>query len=183
MPSLLERYLKLLAGGAAAVVLVANDDEAAVLVREVAGLPKGKRVPLISHWGVTGGRFVESSGQALREVDFSVIQTFSFFQAAKEPLARFMATAASFKVQRPEDIGSPVGVAHAYDAVHLIALGLKTARSTSRLALRDALEQLPPHQGLVRRYAPAFTAQRHEALDSQQLMMARYRPDGVLVPA
>lgn len=181
-PSLLARYQRLLESGAKAVVLVANDDEAAVLVREVAALPKARRVPIISHWGVTGGRFVESSGRALFDVDFSVIQTFSFFQASREPLARFMDSAAQFKIQRIEDIVSPVGVAHAYDAVHLLALAVKTARSTARAAVRDALEQLPPYQGLVRRYAPAFTAQRHEALDSQQLLMAHYRRDGVLVP-
>ncbi len=182
-PSLVERYLKLLDGGASAVVLVANDDEAAVLVREVAELPRSRRVPLISHWGVTGGRFVESAGSALSSVDFSVVQTFSFFQAPAEPLARFMQTAAEFGIRRIEDIVSPVGVAHAYDAVHLIAQAVRLARSTSRPAIRDALERLPAHAGLVRRYAPAFTRERHEALDSRQLLMARYRPDGVLVPA
>ena len=50
-------------------------------------------------------------------------------------------------------------------------------------AVRHALEHLPAHQGLVKLYAPAFTANRHEALDTQQLLMARYRADGVLVPA
>lgn len=182
-PSLIDRYLKLLDSGAAAVVLVANDDEAAVLVREVAALPKARRVPLISHWGITGGRFVESSGPALFEVDVSVIQTFSFFQTRGPVLARFMQTASQFGLQRIEDIVSPVGVAQAYDAVHLLALAIRTAGSASRTAVRDALERLPTHQGLVRRYAPAFTAQRHEALGSQQLLMARYRRDGVLVPA
>lgn len=182
-PSLIDRYLKLLDSGAAAVVLVANDDEAAVLVREVAALPKARRVPLISHWGITGGRFVASSGPALFEVDVSVIQTFSFFQARGPALARFMQTASQFGLRRIEDIVSPVGVAQAYDAVHLLALAIRTAGSASRMAVRDALERLPPHQGLVRRYAPAFTAQRHEALGSQQLLMARYRRDGVLVPA
>ncbi len=182
-PSLLDRYRKLLAAGARAVVLVANDDEAAVLVREIAVLPPDQRVPIISHWGVTGGRFAESCGSALEAVDFSVVQTFSFMRAAREPLARFIGTAAGFGLQRVEDITSPVGVAHAYDAVHLLALAIQRARSTDRAAIRQALEQLPAHTGLVRRYAPAFTPQRHEALDSQQLFMARYRADGVLVPA
>ncbi len=182
-PSLLDRYLKLIDGGASAVVLVANDDEAAVLVREVVTLPRSKRVPLISHWGVTGGRFAESAGSALHEVDFSVVQTFSFFRASAEPLARFMRAAEAFNIRKVDDIVSPVGVAHAYDAVHLLALAIQKARSTSRMAIREALEQLPPHQGLVRRYAPAFTPERHEAFDAQQLLIARYRRDGVLVPA
>ena len=182
-PSLLERYVKLIDGGASAVVLVANDDEAAVLVREMGTLPRAKRVPIISHWGVTGGRFVESCGSALRDIDFSVVQTFSFFRAAPEPLARFMRTAAAFKLHKVDDIVSPVGVAHAYDAVHLLALAIQKARSTARPAIREALEQLPAHQGLVRRYAPAFSPERHEAFDGQQLLLARYRDDGVLVPA
>jgi branched-chain amino acid transport system substrate-binding protein len=180
--SLVDRYLKLLNAGAKAIVLVANDDEAALLVREVAALPKDQRIPIISHWGVTGGRFFKEAGPALKEVDFSVIQTFSFFQASKEELIRFMATANELGVQRFEDIESPVGVAHAYDAVHLLAMAVRQAKSTNRSAVRNALEKLPPHQGLVRRYAPAFTASRHEALDTRQLLMARYREDGVVVP-
>ncbi len=182
-PSLVDRYLKLLEAGAQAIVLVANDDEAAVLVREVAELPRKQRVPIISHWGVTGGRFVQAAGPALKDVDFTVIQTFSFFKAEPGPLARFMAAASDFGIKRVEDIESPVGVAHAYDAVHLLALAIRTARSTERPAVRDALERLPAHQGLVRRYSPAFAPGRHEALGKEQLLMARYRADGVLVPA
>ena len=181
--SLVDRYLRLVNAGAKAIVLVANDDEGALLVREVAQLPAEQRIPVISHWGVTGGRFFEGAGPALKAVDFSVVQTFSFFNARKEPLQRFMAVAAGLGVKRIEDIESPVGVAHAYDAVHLLARAIRVARSTDRSAVRQALENLPPYQGLVRHYAPAFSASRHEALDSTQLLMARYRDDGVLVPA
>jgi branched-chain amino acid transport system substrate-binding protein len=180
--SLVDRYLRLLNAGAKALVLVANDDEGALLVREVAALPAEQRIPIISHWGVTGGRFFEAAGPAIKQLDFSVVQTFSFFNARKEPLQRFMAAAAGLGVKRIEDIESPVGVAHAYDAVHLLARAIRVARSTDRSAVRSALENLPSHQGLVRHYAPAFTASRHEALDSEQLLMARYRDDGVLVP-
>ena len=181
-PSLVDRYLKLLNAGAKAIVLVANDDEAALLVREVAALPAQQRIPLISHWGVTGGRFFEAAGPAAKLVDFSVVQTFSFFNARREPLQRFMAAAAGLGVKRIEDIESPVGVAHAYDAVHVLARAIQLARSTDRSAVRQALEHVPAYKGLVRDYAPAFTASRHEALDSTQLLMARYRDDGVLVP-
>ena len=50
-------------------------------------------------------------------------------------------------------------------------------------AVRDALEQVPLHDGLVKRYAPPFTPTRHEALGPAELLMARYRDDGVIVPA
>ena len=173
-PSLIERYRKLTDAGAEAVVLVANDDEAATLVREVAALPREKRVPIISHWGITGGRFVQGAGPALKEVDFSVIQTFSFFQAAEEPLDKFMLTARNFGVQRIEDIQSPVGVAHAYDMTHILARAINIAGSTDRAAVRDALEKVKTYDGLVKRYAPPFTRTRHEALGPEQLLMARW---------
>lgn len=181
--SLINQYSKLREAGAQAIVLVANDDEAALLVREMAALPVAQRVPVISHWGVTGGRFVKEAGAALAQVDFSVIQTFSFFDARKEPLQRFMATAAGFGVRRIEDIESPVGVAHAYDMTHILAKAIDIAGTTRRAAVRDALERVSAHDGLVRRYAPPFTPARHEALGSDNLLMARYRADGVLVPA
>ncbi len=183
VPSLVDRYLRMLNAGAKAIVLVANDNEAALLVREVAALPADKRIPIISHWGTTGGRFFSEAGPALKDVDFSVIQTFNFFKVRPAELQRFMSAAGALGVKRIEDIESPVGVAHAYDAVHLLAKAIQQAKSTDRSAVRRALERMPAHQGLVRKYAPAFTASRHEAFDSQQLLMARYREDGVLVPA
>lgn len=181
--TLVAKYKALRSAGAQVVVLVANDDEAAVLVREVAALPKSERVPILSHWGVTGGEFVRQAGPALNHVDFSVIQTFSFFRADPKQLDRFMRNAATVsKVRRIEEIQGPVGVAHAYDLVHILARAIDQAGSTDRKAVRDALERLRPYRGLVKNYAPPFTPTRHEALSARELLIARYRADGVIVP-
>ncbi len=182
--TLVAKYQALRSAGAETIVLVANDDEAAVLVREVAALPKAERIPILSHWGVTGGEFVRQAGPALNQVDFSVIQTFSFFKADKRQLARFMDSAARVSpVRRIEDIKGPVGVAHAYDLVHILAKAIDLAGSTDRKAVRDALERVRTHRGLVKTYAPPFTPARHEALGMRDLLVARYRADGVLVPS
>jgi branched-chain amino acid transport system substrate-binding protein len=182
--SLVGKYQQLREAGAQAIVLVANDDEAAVLVREVAALPKAQRVPILSHWGVTGGEFAKQAGPALQQVDFSVIQTFSFWQADPARVRRFLASAAKVsKVRRIEDIKGPVGTAHAYDLTHILAQAIERAGSTDRKAVRDALEKLPAWRGLIKNYAPPFTPARHEALGPDELLMARYRTDGVLVPA
>ena len=181
--TLVARYQTLRSAGAEAIVLVANDDEAAVLVREVAALPKAERMPILSHWGVTGGEFTRQAGPALQQVDFSVIQTFSFFRADKKQLARFMASAAAVSpVRRIEDIQGPVGVAHAYDLMHILAKAIDLAGSTDREAVRDALEKVREHRGLIKTYKPPFTPARHEALGPRELLVARYRSDGVLVP-
>ncbi len=156
--SLVDKYNKLQEAGAEAVLLVANDDEAAVLVNEMAELPAARRVPVYSHWGVTGGRFFKGAQPGLKSVDFSVVQTFSFFRARKPALDRFMATAAKFGIRRIEDIESPVGTAHAYDMTHILAKAIDLAGKADRSAVRDALERVREHDGLVKHYAPPFTA-------------------------
>lgn len=181
--SLIDKYRKLVDAGAQAAVLVANDDEAAILVREVATLPPAQRIPIISHWGITGGEFVKEAGPALNAVDLTVVQTFSFFNADEKPLERFMRTARAISdIKKIEDIKAPVGVAHAYDMMHILARAIDLAGTTDRSAVRSALEKVREHRGLVKHYRPPFTSARHEALGSDELLMARYRTDGVLVP-
>lgn len=180
--SLLEEYETLLKAGARAVILVANDDEAAILVREVAALPRDKRVPILSHWGVAGGEFVKQAGPALEQVDFSVIQTFSFFKADKAALAKFFRVSGEFGLHKPEDVAAPTGVAHAYDLTHILARAINLAGSADRVKVRDALEKVRNHHGLIKFYAQPFTAGRHEALGAGELLMARFRKDGVLIP-
>lgn len=181
--SLLDKYQALAEDGAQAILLVANDDEAAVLVREVATLPAEQRLPILSHWGVTGGNFVGQAGPALREIDFTVIQTVSPFRIPPDRLAPVLETAGRlFDIRRPEDIVSPVGFLHAYDLTRILALAIDRAGTTDRAAIRDALEQVGPYRGVIRDFDRPFAPGRHEALGPEDLLMARFRSDGVLVP-
>ena len=179
--TLVGKYLGMVDAGAQAIIVVAND-EAALLVREVAALPKSKRVPLILHWGVSGGAFVEKAGAALHDVDVSVLQTFSPQRADPTMRARFLKAASAQGVHRFEDIRATVGAAHAYDAVHLLGKAIAVAGSTDRSKIRSALERLPAWRGLVKNYAPAFTATNHEAFTRPELQMMRFGPDGMMVP-
>jgi branched-chain amino acid transport system substrate-binding protein len=178
----LDKYRSLVAEGAQALVLVSNPNEAQLLVREIAALPIRERLPIVSHWGVTGGRMVELAGPALAKVEFSVVQTYSFI-GAKDAAARRVVAAHQrlFGSGGARAIKSPVGVAHAYDLTHILARAVAKAGSLDRRAIRDALERLGPYQGLIRRYAPPFTPSNHEALTSAQVFMAEYADDGALV--
>lgn len=180
-PVLVDRYLNLRREGAEALILVANEREGAQLLRETAQLPPAQRMPVLSHWGVTGGDFPKLAGAALHEQDFSVVQTYSFGQA-RTRRARELGLAAMgrFGVNHPDKLPSPVGIAHAYDLVHLLAMAVERAGTTDRRAIRDALERLPAHDGVVRAYRPPFTARRHEALTVDDLFFSRYRRDGRL---
>jgi branched-chain amino acid transport system substrate-binding protein len=179
--SLHDPYDRLRRAGADALVLVANETEGAILINEVAALPAAERLPMVSHWGVTGGRFHEATGQNLRALDFSVVQTYSFI-GARDPVARRVLARLGerYGVVKPEAVEAPVGVAHAYDLVQILARAIDLAGSTDRAALRDALERVRDVQGLVRHYAQPFTPQRHEALDPSVVFLARYDDAGAL---
>ena len=82
----------------------------------------------------------------------------------------------------PLEIPSALGIAQAYDLVRLLALAIQQAGSTDRAAIRAALEALPPYEGVVRRYAPAFTANRHEGLSRDDLLLTRFDRKGRLLP-
>ena len=178
------KYQALRAAGADAIIFVANDTEAVILCREVAELPQEERIPIISHWGVTGGNFANQIRNDLNKLDFSVVQTFSFFKADPKKVRSVMATANRlFGISRIEQMESPVGTGHAYDLTHMLAQATELAGSTDRTAVRDALEQLRNVRGLVKFYPQPFSPENHDALDARDVFMATYRPsDGALVP-
>lgn len=181
--SFLAQYQELREAGAQAIVLVANEVEGAAAVRDIASFPQAQRLPIISHWGVTGGQFAQLAGDALTQVDFAVIQTFSFVNN-KSPTARRVLAAAKdlFGIENAHQLRSPVGVAHAYDLTHLLAQAINEAGSTDRKKVRDAMERLGPYKGLVRNYAMPFTADRHDALSPANIFFARYTVDDMLIP-
>lgn len=181
--SLITPYQEARLAGAKAIVLVANEAEGAILVKEVAALPPAQRLPIVSHWGVTGGAFARMTGNALQEVDFAVIQTFSFVGNRSPAAQRVLAALKErYGVPSAEAVRSPVGVAHAYDLTHLLAKAINAAGSTDRRRIRDALERLGAHEGLVQRYARPFTPERHDALSPDRIFFARYTAEDHILP-
>ena len=181
--SFIDDYQELRTAGAQAIFLVANEAEGSTLVREVADLPPAERLPIISHWGVTGGKFAELAGPSLDKLDFAVVQTYSFV-GRDDPAARRVLTALRerYGIIGAEAVKSPVGVAHAYDLMHLLAQAIDWAGSTDRAAVRTALENLGPYDGLVRHYDRPFTPERHDALSPAEVFIARVTADDRILP-
>jgi branched-chain amino acid transport system substrate-binding protein len=76
--SFVEKYTELKRRGADAILLVTNPREAWILLQEVSQLPKADRLPLLSHWGVSGGPLPARASVALQDLDFAMVQTYSF---------------------------------------------------------------------------------------------------------
>lgn len=181
--SLIEQYRRLLERDMDALLLVANEREGGLLVREMAGLAKDRRRPILSHWGVTGGLFFENSRGSLDQVDFSVVQTYSFLNARRPRVKTILEAARRLEgIVDARKLYSPVGIAHAYDLTHILARAIDLAGGTDREAVRDALEQVRNYDGLIKHYARPFSAKDHDALGPETVFMARYARDGAITP-
>jgi branched-chain amino acid transport system substrate-binding protein len=170
----------LLRAGARGIALVANEPEGAALVREMAALPRERRVPIASHWGITGGDFPAVAGAALHDVDLAVVQTFDLATADRAPARRLRAEVQRRTGVAARRVPSAVGIAHAYDLTLVLARAIDAAGSTDRRAIRDALERVSGVEGAIHRYDRPFAPGRHDALSRADVFMARYGRDGGL---
>ena len=179
--TLMPSIQRLREAGAQAILFVGNEGEGSVLVREMAALPASTRLPVVSHWGVTGGNFSELAGDALHAIDFAVVQTFTF-EGLDTPRARQVVARAArlFNLKGARDIPSQVGFAHAYDLTHILARALNLAGSTDRSAVRDALERVTGYEGLVDNFPHPFTPASHEALSPRNVFMGRFTRAGTI---
>ena len=177
-PDMTPQLLRLKNGGADALVMVANAPEGAQVVKGRAKL--GWNVPTISHWGISGGRFAELTGELSESVVF--VQTYSFFGKQSEVGERVIAALkAKYGIKGPEDILAPVGTANAYDAMHLVALAIEKAGAADGAKIRDALESLGEHRGLIKTYKRPFTGEEHDALTENDYILVTWK-GGRIVP-
>jgi branched-chain amino acid transport system substrate-binding protein len=136
-------------------------------------------VPIVSHWGISGGRFPELAGSWAGKVHF--VQTYSFFgqqsDIGKKVLAALMARYPDIK--GPGDVSPPVGVANAYDAMQLTALAIAKAGSTDGSAVREGYLGIENYKGLIKNYAEPFTDANHDALNENDYVMVRYNGEQI----
>ena len=177
-PDMSPQLLRLRNGGADALVMVANAPEGAQVVKSRAKI--GWNVPTVSHWGISGGRFAELTGELSESVVF--VQTYSFFGKQSDVGERVIAALKSkYGLKGPEDILAPVGTANAYDAMHLLALAIEKAGAADGARIRDALENLGDYRGLIKTYKRPFSPEEHDALTERDYILVTWK-GGKIVP-
>ena len=141
----------------------------------------GWDVPIVSHWGPAGGRFSELAGPSGAKVHF--IQTFSF---AGKLSPKAEAVLAALKKKYPEiktlaDVTPAVGIANAYDAMHLTAIAIAQAGSTDGPKIREAFEQIDLYDGLIKNYKKPFSPTEHDALTPNDYLFTHFK-EGQIIP-
>lgn len=165
--------------GAEAIVLVVNAPPGAQMMKSRERM--GWKVPVVSHWGISGGRFPELAGPTAGDAHF--VQTYSFYGKLNPSGERVLAGLKKKypNIKGPDDIFAPVGTANAYDAMHLVGLAIEQAKSADGDAIRKALEELQgPYSGLIKTYSKPFTPRNHDALGPDDYIMVRYDSDKIV---
>jgi len=157
--------------GADSLILVANAAPGAQMMK--ARERMAWKVPVISHWGISGGRFDELVGPTAGDAHF--VQTYSFFGKLNDPGKRIMSEMATkYGVKGPADVLAPVGTANAYDAMHLLARAIEKAKSTDGEAIRKAMYEIDQYDGLIKTYKRPFGPDDHEGLSPDDYIMVRF---------
>jgi len=158
--------------GADSIILVGNTGVAAQVMKSMERM--NWNVPVVSHWGISGGRFDELAGPRYKDVVF--VQTYSFF-GKQSPVGDKVI--AELKKRYPEikgvnDIVAPVGTANAYDATMLTALAINKAGSTNGEKIREAYYELPEYKGLIKTYKKPFSAESQDALTDRDYIWVHF---------
>jgi branched-chain amino acid transport system substrate-binding protein len=169
---------RLKAAGADSLFLVGNVGPSAQVVKSLDRM--GWKVPVVSHWGPAGGRFTELAGPSAKEVHF--VQTYSFFgnqrPVGQKVLKMLMAKYPDIK--SAGDVTPAVGVANAYDAMHLVALAIKSAGSTDGDKIREGFYKIGVYDGLIKTYTKPFAADKHDAINENDYVWTQFIDNQIL---
>lgn len=165
--------------GADALLMVGNVGPSSQVVKSLDRMAWD--VPVISHWGPAGGRFSELAGPNASRVHF--IQTYVF---GEQNSAKGDAVLAALKKRYPEikslaDVTPAVGIANAYDGMHLAALAIEKAGSTKGSDVRDGFYAIDHYDGLIKHYTKPFSADQHDALGPDDYLFTHF-VDGQIIP-
>lgn len=165
--------------GTDTLFMVANVAPSAQVVKSLERM--GWDVPVVSHWGPAGGRFGELAGPTADRVHF--IQTFTFTDTKvgkggdifKKLQAKFP------EIKSIADVTPAVGIANAYDAMHLTALAIEKAGSTKGKAIRDGYYAIDEYKGLIKTFKKPFSKDQHDAIEADDYLFTHF-VDNQIVP-
>lgn len=181
------------------IIMVANAPEAKVFSSALLSLGESMKIPIISHWGLTGGDYPQIIPYEQRQfLDLSFLQTrFSFVSSPEDIFGQQVLQEA--RKLYPEsidvagDIKAPTGFIHAYDLTRLLIAAVKENGITGRIKedrrrIRNGLEQLKqPVKGLIKKYISPFQPylpslpDAHEALGADDLTMGKYNEKNEII--
>ncbi|MFM7632798.1 MAG: ABC transporter substrate-binding protein [Betaproteobacteria bacterium] len=155
------------AAGAQAVVGWGIGPELAQVARGMTSM--AWRVPFMGSWTLSMRNFIDAAGSAGEGA--LLPQTFIQDAGSTAKNSFLLAYRRQFNTDL---IPSPMSAAQGYDGMHLLALALRQAKTLDGDAIRQALDNLEArYQGVVTSYDKPFSAQDHESISANMMVIAR----------
>lgn len=156
--------------GAQAIVLYCLPTEAAMIAKGAAKLKL--KLPIVGPWTLSQKAFIDLSGESGEGARTAVTYVESDMSSVSTQFSL-----AYKKINKTSHIPSAVAAAQTYDALRLITLAIYQARSTDGSKIREALEKLqqPTTSTVVSRYLRPFSANDHEAITLNMVVMGEIR--------
>ncbi len=178
------------------IYLVANAKEGAKFITAISKL--SSPIPIISHWGITGGDFHKNVSHKTRQkVNLKFIQTkFNFNSSKLDSFQKnvLAEVVSNYKdVNSAKDIKASTGFIHAYDLGLIFVDAIKRTKKTNDIkALRKEVKKrlensITNVRGLLKTYSRPFSPysksnfDAHEALNVQDYTIGIYDKHGDIV--
>jgi branched-chain amino acid transport system substrate-binding protein len=78
------------------------------------------------------------------------------------------------------DVTPAVGVANAYDAMHLVALAIRNAGGTDGAKIREGFYKIASYDGLIKSYRTPFTPANHDAINENDYVWTQFIDNEIL---
>lgn len=164
--------------GTDTLLMVANVAPSAQVVKSLERM--GWDVPVVSHWGPAGGRFGELAGPTADRVHF--IQTFVFTDTTSGKGGEvFSELQAKYpEIKSTADVTPAVGIANAYDAMHMTALAIENAGSTKGKDIRNGYYAIESYTGLIKTFNKPFSHDQHDAIGPDDYVFTQFVNDQIV---
>ena len=166
-----------------AIIFVGNSPEGTHLLKGMAKFER--RIPIISHWGITGGRFWEESQAVLKTIDLRFLHTFNLLESepgskAEALLKRYMS---KYQLKENDYIPATFGTVHSYELVKLLSKAISDSESFEKEDIAGALVKMKSYEGLFRSFKNPFgrKGRMREALTPSDISFGKYNETGNIV--
>ncbi len=156
--------------GAQVLVLYALASDAAEIVKKMEKM--GFKLPVVGPWTLSQQTFLAKAGKSAEGARTAVTFIENELSSSKNQFA-----VGYRKINKVSQIPSGVAAAQTYDALRLLSMAMIQAGSVDGAKVRAALENLthPTTSTVTARYSHPFTANDHEAISQNMVVLAEIR--------
>lgn len=168
--------------GAGVIIYVGNSPEALHLVKSM--VKTNSNLPIVSHWGITGGSFFEQSEQYLKDIELNFLQTYILEDKSSSQAEKtfFNEYRKRYGLNSKDKIPAPFGTVHVVDLVNMLNMAIERSPSLDGDTIARSLKNIRSHQGILKEYKDPFKGLQ-DALNRNDIRFGKYDHNGNIIYA